>query len=63
MADKITVTLLRSPASCRPRQRRTLCALGLKKIGQSVEHNDRPEIRGMIRVVDFLVNVVAGQST
>ncbi len=58
MANKLKITLVRSPVSCQPRQRRTLRALGLKKIGQTVEHSDVPVIRGMVRVVDFLVEVV-----
>lgn len=58
MAKKLQITLVRSPVSCQPRQRRTLRALGLKKIGQTVEHSDVPVIRGMVRVVDFLVEVV-----
>ena len=57
MAKKIAVTLVRSPITCTPKQRRTLKALGLQKVGRQVEHSDTPEIRGMIRVVDFLVNV------
>jgi large subunit ribosomal protein L30 len=57
MAKKLVVTMVRSRASCRPEQRQTLRALGLNKIGQKVEHRDVPEIRGMIRVVDFLVTV------
>ncbi len=55
MAKKIQVTLVRSTVSCQPKQRRTLRALGLKKIGQTVEHKDTPVIRGMINVVDFMV--------
>ena len=38
-------------------QGRTLRALGLHRIRQSVEHEDRPEIRGMIRKVAHLVAV------
>jgi large subunit ribosomal protein L30 len=58
MAKKLQIKLVRSPVSCQPRQRRTLRALGLNKIGQTVEHNDVPVIRGMVRVVDFLVEVL-----
>lgn len=61
MSNKLKITLVRSPVSCQPRQRRTLSALGLKKIGQTVEHTDGPQIRGMVRVVDFLVEVVEGK--
>ncbi|HPU01498.1 MAG: 50S ribosomal protein L30 [Firmicutes bacterium] len=57
MARKLQITLLRSPAACKPRQRRTLRALGLRKVGQTVVQNDTPELRGMIRVVDFMVKV------
>lgn len=57
MAGKVQITLVRSPVACLPRQRRTLRALGLKKIGGAVEHKDVPEIRGMIKVVDFMVTV------
>jgi len=36
---------------------KTLKALGLKKINQIVEHKDTPELRGMINVVNYLVNI------
>jgi len=39
-------------------QKRTLEALGLHKIGHVVEKEDTPAIRGMIRKVHHLVNVV-----
>jgi large subunit ribosomal protein L30 len=39
------------------RQRDTLRSLGLRKIGQTVEHNDSPQIRGMIHKVRHLVEV------
>ena len=39
-------------------QKRTLEALGLRKIGQVVEKEDSPAIRGMIRKVHHLVNIV-----
>jgi len=38
-------------------QKRTLDALGLKKIGSIVKHNDNPAIRGMIEKVKHLVSV------
>jgi large subunit ribosomal protein L30 len=38
-------------------QRDTLRTLGLKKIGQTVVREDRPEVRGMIRTVAHLVTV------
>lgn len=39
-------------------QKRTLQALGLHKISQTVEVEDNPSIRGMIRKVHHLVTVV-----
>ncbi|SUZ52835.1 uncharacterized protein METZ01_LOCUS5689 [marine metagenome] len=39
-------------------QKKTLLALGLKKIGQVVEHEDTPNIVGMINKVKHLVSVV-----
>lgn len=39
-------------------QKRTLLALGLHKISQIVEVEDNPSIRGMIRKVHHLVNVI-----
>tara|TARA_B100000959_G_C14734333_1_gene522331 strand:+ start:501 stop:677 length:177 start_codon:yes stop_codon:yes gene_type:complete len=39
-------------------QKRTLLALGLKKIGQVVEHQDTPNIVGMINKVKHLVSVI-----
>lgn len=57
MTKKLQVTLKRSPLACSPKQRKTLRALGLKKIGQVVEHKDVPQIRGMLNIIDFLVTV------
>ncbi len=58
MAKKIEITLVRSPLTCKPRHRRTVQALGLKKIGQTVVHDDTEAIRGMANRVNYLVNVV-----
>ena len=60
MTKKLHITLLRSPAGCQPKQRRTLRALGLGRIGQTVVQKDTPVSRGMIRVVDFMVKVEDG---
>lgn len=57
MAPKLRITQVKSIVG-RPRSLRlTIRALGLKRIGQSVEHEDRPEIRGMARKVSYLVRV------
>lgn len=39
-------------------QKRTLDALGLKKMNQIVEKEDTPNVRGMVRKVHHLVTVV-----
>lgn len=39
-------------------QRRTLDALGLKKLNHVVEHEDSPSLQGMIRKVHHLVKIV-----
>ncbi|AXG67873.1 50S ribosomal protein L30 [Kordia sp. SMS9] len=54
---KIKVTQVRSKISRPQDQKRTLEALGLKKIGQVVEHDDTPNILGMINKVKHLVSV------
>ncbi len=57
MAKKIEITLVRSPLTCKPNHRATVRALGLKKIGQSVIHDDNDVIRGMANKIGYLVNV------
>ncbi|PQB04925.1 50S ribosomal protein L30 [Aureitalea marina] len=54
---KIKVTKVRSAINRPQNQKRTLEALGLRKIGQTVEHEDTPNILGMIKKVNHLVSV------
>jgi large subunit ribosomal protein L30 len=54
---KIKVTQVRSTIKRPQTQILTLRALGLTKIHQTVEHEDSPSIRGMIRKVNHLVSV------
>lgn len=54
----IKVKQVRSRIRCPKVQKLTLDALGLHKMNQIVEHNDTPQIRGMIRKVHHLVEVV-----
>ena len=54
---KLKVTQLRSAGSRGAKQRGTIRALGLKRVGHSVVHEDKPEIRGMIRAVEHLLDV------
>jgi len=54
---KIEVTLVKSAIGYSERQKRTVRALGLRRLGQTVQHNDTPAIRGMINKVSHLVRV------
>jgi large subunit ribosomal protein L30 len=54
---KVKITQVRSATSRGKKQIGTIRALGLKRLGHTVEHEDRPEIRGMINVVSHLVEV------
>ena len=57
MATTLRITQVRSSIGVKPKQRGTLRALGLRRIRQTVEHPDRPEIRGMVGRVPHLVTV------
>jgi large subunit ribosomal protein L30 len=57
MAGKLRVTQVRSTISHIARNRATIKALGLRRIGDSVEVPDNEATRGMVRQVNFLVNV------
>jgi large subunit ribosomal protein L30 len=59
MADEATiiVTQVRSAIGSKPKQRGTLRALGLGRIGKSNTLPDRPEIRGMLARVPHLISV------
>ena len=55
--SKIRVTQIRSKIGRPERQKRTLAALGLKKMHQSIEHEATPQILGMVNAVKHLVKV------
>ena len=56
MADKkVKVTLVKSIIGCKEGHRATVRGLGLRKINQTVELVDTPEVRGMINRVNYLV--------
>ena len=57
MAGKLRVTQVWSTISHIARNRATIRALGLRKIGDSVEVPDNDATRGMVRQVSFLVSV------
>jgi large subunit ribosomal protein L30 len=53
----VKVTQIRSGIGQNARNRGTLRALGLGKIGRSAEHKDGPELKGMLRKVRHLVRI------
>ncbi|HET8944559.1 MAG TPA: 50S ribosomal protein L30 [Dehalococcoidia bacterium] len=57
MADKLRVTWRKSAIGYREDQKRTIEALGLRRLGHSVEHADNRSVRGMITKVRHLVEV------
>lgn len=57
MANKLEITLTKSVIGSKPKQRKTVEALGLKKINHTVEHEDNVAIRGMLDVVSHLITV------
>jgi len=58
MMGKVKIKQTRSKINRPVDQKRTLEALGLKKIGQVVEHEMTPSIEGMINKVKHLISIV-----
>jgi len=57
MAGKLKITLVKSGIGRKPKQRATLKALGLGRIGATREYADGPQIRGMAATVSHLVSI------
>lgn len=55
MSQKLRVTLIKSPIGYSRKQKRTVRALGLRKMHQTVELKSTPTIRGMVETVKHLV--------
>jgi large subunit ribosomal protein L30 len=53
----VKISQVRSPAGANPKQKATLRALGLGRIGKSVERKDSPQLRGQLHKVSHLVEV------
>ena len=62
MADTIKVTLVKSVIGCKQAHRQTVRGLGLRRIRQTVELVDTPEVRGMINRVNYLVTWAPGST-
>jgi large subunit ribosomal protein L30 len=54
---KLQITLVKSAIGYSRRQKGTVKALGLRRLHQTVEHEDNPVIRGMVNKVSHLVEV------
>jgi large subunit ribosomal protein L30 len=54
---KIRVTLVKSPVNRKAEHRATVRGLGLKRMHQTVELEDTPQVRGMINRVNYLVRL------
>ena len=57
MADKLKITLVKSTIGAIPKHKKTVAALGLKKVNKTVEMPDNAAVRGMVDQVKHLVKV------
>ncbi|NLX36590.1 MAG: 50S ribosomal protein L30 [Chloroflexi bacterium] len=57
MANRLRITYVRSAIGYNVKQKRTVLALGLHNLGDVVEQDDTPVIRGMVDKVSHLVQV------
>lgn len=57
MADKLKITLVKSPIGAIPKHRATVAALGLKKMNKTVELPNNAATQGMVKQVRHLVKV------
>jgi len=57
MAKKLKITQIRSAIGRKMNQKLTVKALGIRRLHQTVVHNDTPQIRGMVKTVAHLVKV------
>ena len=57
MAKTLKVTLVKSPICAVPKHKKTVIAMGLRKLHQTVELPDNDATRGMIKQVEYMVKV------
>jgi large subunit ribosomal protein L30 len=58
---RLKITYVRSVIGQKPDQARTVQALGLRRLHQTVEHEDSPQLRGMVHKVRHLIKVEESQ--
>tara|TARA_B100000683_G_C12003047_1_gene354647 strand:- start:299 stop:481 length:183 start_codon:yes stop_codon:yes gene_type:complete len=57
MSKTLQIQQVKSSIGYKSKAKATLAALGLKKLNQVVEHKDCREIRGMIKIIPYLIKV------
>jgi len=57
MANKLNITLVKSTIGAKPKHKKTVEALGLRKLNKTVEMPDNESVRGMLHQVRHLVKV------
>ena len=57
LMDKIKITQVKSIIGRPERQKRTMLALGLKKMNQTIQHESTPQVLGMIKKVAHLLKI------
>lgn len=60
--DRVAITWRKSAIGYNQRQKDTIRKLGLRRLNQTVEHDDSPALRGMIARVGHLVDVRDGEA-
>tara|TARA_B100000424_G_scaffold43643_1_gene29807 strand:+ start:1223 stop:1396 length:174 start_codon:yes stop_codon:yes gene_type:complete len=53
----LKITQIKSSIGYKPKAKSTLKALGLRKLNQTVKKNDTPQIRGMLKKIEYLLKV------
>ena len=57
MADKLKITLVKSTIGCVPKHKKTVEAMGLRKLNHTVELPDNASTRGMVKQVGYMLKV------
>ncbi len=57
MTTRLRIKYVHSAIGRTKRQKETIAALGLRRIGDVVEHEDNPAVRGMVNAVEHLLEV------
>ncbi|AKC32490.1 50S ribosomal protein L30 [Candidatus Pantoea carbekii] len=57
MIKKIKITQIRSSIGCLPKHKATLVGLGLNYLGHTVIREDTSAIRGMIRLISYMLKI------